>query len=144
MELVHNIRDMLENAKRFDAYLTCGTSEEKDFALEKITSGRCFVVAKKGNLYQFYPSKFIGYQNNSVSAYAEAYDHAYTLPGTEKYGDAANASFDGRVSNRAINKVLGCTCEKDYELSEKFISFCHKYGLKGSGKKKFWKNIIEI
>ena len=112
--------------------------------MEKISSGKCFVVVKEGNVYRFYPSKYVGYKNNSASGYANAYYNAYTLPSTEKYGDAADSSFDGRVSNRAINKVLRCSCKKDYELSEKFISFCHKYGLKGSDKKKFWKNIIKI
>lgn len=144
MELVKNINDILENAKIFDKYLEEGTSDEKEFAITKIASGMCFVVIKDKEDYKFYPSKYIGYKNNSVANYYEAYFNADALPGEEKYECAAMYTFDGRMSNKAINKLLGCTCEKNYEMSEKFIDFCNKYGLKGSYKRKFWMNVIEI
>ena len=60
MELVKSIKDILENAKRFDNYLECGNSNEKEFAINCIGWGRCFVVVKENDNYKFYPSKYIG------------------------------------------------------------------------------------
>ena len=144
MELVNCVEDIIENAKRFDAYIKNGKFNEKEFAINCISLGRCFVVIKENDNYKFYPSKYIGYKNNSASGYYDAYYNAEALPGEEKHGDAAYYTFDGRVSNKAITKVLGCPVEKDYELSDLFIKYCNSLGLKGSEKKKFWKNIIEL
>ena len=144
MELVNNIDEMIENAKRFDAYIECGTPSEKDFAINCIALGRCFVVIKEDDKYRFYPSKYIGYKNNSAYRYEDAYYGAEVIPSEQKYGDAAKYTFDGRMSNKAITKVLECVCEKDYELTERFIEYCNDIGVKGSHKKKFWKNIIEL
>lgn len=144
MELVKSINDILENAKRFDNYLECGNSNEKEFAINCIALGRCFVVIKENGEYKFYPSKYIGYKNNSASGYAEALYNAEVLPEEEKHREAAYYTFDGRISNKAINKVLGCVGQKDYAMSEKFIEYCNKHGLKGSEKKKFWLNLIEL
>lgn len=144
MELVKSIKDILENAKRFDNYIESGNSDEKEFVINCIGWGRCFVVVKENDNYKFYPSKYIGYKNNSASGYYDAYYSAEALPDEEKHRDAAYYTFDGRMSNKAINKVLGCVCQKDYAMSEKFTEYCDKYGLKGSEKKKFWLNVIEI
>ena len=144
MELVKNINDIIENAKRFDNYIESGNPDEKEFAISCIGWGRCFVVVKENDNYKFYPSKYIGYKNNSVSVYYDAYYSAEALLGEEKHRDAAYYTFDGRISNKAINKVLGCVCQKDYAMSEKFIEYCNKHELKGSEKKKFWLNIIEL
>lgn len=143
MGLVNKIEDMIENAERFDNYLKSGTPSEKEFAIRCIALGNCFVVIKEKDDYKFYPSKYIGYQNNSEANYWKAYGSAGPIVGEEKYGDAACFTFDGRMSNKAITKILGCCCEKDYEMSEKFIAYCNKYGLKGSDKRKFWLKIIE-
>ena len=144
MELVKSVKDILENAKRFDKYIESGNSDEKELAINCIRWGRCFVVVKDNDNYKFYPSKYIGYKNNSASGYYDAYYNAEALPGEEKHRDAAYYTFDGRMSNKAINKVLGCACQKDYAMSERFIEYCNMYGLKGSEKKKFWLNVIEI
>jgi len=144
MELVKNVKEIIENAKRFDYYIECGNSDEKEFAINCIAWGKCFVVIKENNRYKFYPSKYIGYKDNSASGYYDAYYSAQPLPGEGKYRDGAYFTFDGRMSNKAITKVLGCNCVKDYSMSDKFIEYCNKYGLKGSEKRKFWLNIIEI
>ena len=136
MELVKDINDILRNVKRFDGYLKNGKLSEKEFALRCLNYGRCFVVVKDGEDYKFYPSKYIGYKDNSNSNYNKSLDEA-------SYGDAGMYNFDGRMSNKAITKVLGCSCQKDYTMSEKFIAYCSKYGLRGSDKKKFWLKIIE-
>lgn len=144
MELVKNLNDILENAKRFDNYLQKGNYAEKEFALQKLIDGRCFVVIKNGDKYKFYPSRFIGYKNNSAEAYENALCTSAPLPNEEtSRHDAALYTFDGRMSNKAINKILKCKCIKDYAMSEKFIDFCHSLGLKGSDKRKFWLEIIE-
>ncbi len=144
MELVKSIKDIIENAKRFDEYIECGKPDEKEFAINCIARGKCFVVIKEENNYKFYPSKYMGYKNNSAGGYFKEYYNAEALIGEEKYGDAAHFTFDGRVSNKEITKILGCNCEKDYEISDRFIEYCNTLGLKGSDKKKFWTNVIEL
>lgn len=145
MELVKNLEDMIANAKRADKFLHEGSVAEKEFMLKKICNGRCFVVFREGENYKFYPSKYIGYKDNNPSSYEKAMDEATALRCEGEYsGDATMYDFDGRMSNRAINKILKCKCEKDFEFSEKFILYCEKLGLKGSEKMKFWKNIIEL
>lgn len=145
MELVKDINDVLENAKRADIFINNGTEDERDFMLEKISRGMCFVVLKDGEDYKFYPSKYIGYKDNNPSSYNDALYEATALHGEEeKYEDAGFYDFDGRMSNQAINKILGCRCQKDYAMTEKFIQYCNKYGLKGSDKRKFWLNVIEV
>ena len=52
MELVKNINDIIENAKRFDNYLESGKSDEKEFAINCIGWGRCFVVVKENDNYK--------------------------------------------------------------------------------------------
>lgn len=145
MVLVENVQDILENAKRFDEYLAKGNKEEREFALQTLYAGRCFVVVRHGDEYKFYPSKYIGYKNNSESNYYEQLGDAVPISSQQedRYGDAALYTFDGRMSNKAINKVLKCTCVKDNDMSEKFIEYCNKFGLKGSYKRKFWLEIIE-
>ena len=145
MELVKEINDIIVNAKKADIYLNSGSTEEREFILEKIHDGRCFVVIKCGEQYQFYPSKYIGYKDNTPDAYYKAYYNASALPGEEDVsGGAGMYDFDGRMSNRAINKILNCKCTKDYEMLERFVEFCESLGLKGSYKRKFWLNVIEI
>ena len=144
MELVKNVKEIIENAKRFDYYIECGNSDEKEFSINCIAWGKCFVVIKEINSYKFYPSKYIGYKDNSASGYYDAYYSAQPLVGEGKYRDGAYFTFDCCMSYLAITKVLGCNCVKVYSMSDKFIEYCNKYGLKGSEKRKFWLNIIEI
>ena len=114
------------------------------FSLSKLYEKTNVEFVKENDEYKFYPSKYIGYKNNSASGYVNALYGAEVLSGGEKHGEAAHYTFDGRMSNKVINKILRCTSQKDCTMSEKFIEYCNKYGLKGSEKKKFWLNIIEI
>lgn len=145
MELVTKLTDILENAKRFDKYLHSINFHKKDFAVSCLKRGRCFVVIKEGGKYKFYPSKFIGYQDNSNKSYNAALDDACAIPNEKgkPYHDADHYTFDGRMSNKAINKILGCTCEKDPEMAQRFIEYCNDYGLAVLDNKKFWLNVIE-
>ena len=144
MKLIETVNDILDNAKVFDDYLNSSDSEEKDFALYCLTYGRCFVVIKNKETYKFYPSKYIGYQSNNMSKYYDELATAEPLSSeNKKYSDAAFYTFDGRMSNKAINKVLGCVCVRDDAMSDKYVEYCEKFGIKGSYKKKFWLNVIE-
>ena len=144
MKLIETVNDILDNAKLFDNYLNSNDAEEKDFALYCLTYGKCFVVIKNKETYKFYPSKYIGYQSNNKSHYISETYGAVVLPEEkQKNNDAAYYTFDGRMSNKAINKILKGIPVKDEDLSDKFIEFCNRFGLKGSYKKKFWLNIIE-
>ncbi len=144
MKLIETINDILDNALTFDKYLNSYDGVEKDFALHCLKYGKCFVVIRNKCDYKFYPSKYIGYKNNNESDYLNGIYNAVPLSDkSRKNGDASYYTFDGRMSNKEINKILKCSPVSDDFLSDKFIEFCNKFGIMGSYKKKFWLNIIE-
>ena len=97
-----------------------------EFAINLILRGTCFIAKKQENSYRFYPSRFIGYADNS-----------YTL-------HESNFKKDGRVTNRAISHILGTTPQNNSQMNKEYIKFCEELGFiareKGNfgTERKFW------
>lgn len=92
MELVLNPSQIRDNALRFDGYRTSTNPTELNFFKKTLGKGRHFVCFKKGTDYIFCPSRFCGYQKNSVRAH-EAHK--------------AGKTVDGRDTDDAISVWLG-------------------------------------
>lgn len=122
IRVIKNIKELKENIKTFDKYMANGGAD-REFLLNLINIGKCFIVVNEDNEKKFYPSKFIGYQGITI----------------EKYDPY---SMDGRDTNMAINKILKCKCQKDIAMTDEFVDFCVNLGLKGKENKKFWLNQI--
>ena len=110
METVRNIDELLSNCSLLDSYL-CADDIKTEYAKDLIKKGICFVVTKNGETYKFYPSRFVGYSNNSMVQHME------------------NSGKDGRVTNPAITSVLGgVKPSPDRFLDEEYCRYCNSLG----------------
>jgi tetratricopeptide (TPR) repeat protein len=130
LELVENIGSLLENIGTLDAYLSQSSgTRENVFAKISIQRGKCFVaVGVDEYAYKFYPSRFIGYENNSMGRHQ------------------LSSLIDGRETNRAITRVLKIqliTHDKNPSEWEKlelaYAAYCDSLGIAFSQRKrKYW------
>jgi hypothetical protein len=67
MDFVRNLGDIIENIETIDEYLLDPAKQE--FAINLIKEGTNFVAVKKEQGYRFYPSRYVGYKNNSYDAH---------------------------------------------------------------------------
>lgn len=130
MELVKNNNDLFDNINTLIGYSDYlrGASPH-DFYLGLVERGTCFVVTTDGVNYCFYPSRFLGYKNNTIDEHEK------------------NISKDGRETNKAISQVLGNAPAPNHDLEIEYRNFCKKFGFnpreKGSfgAQRKFWEPI---
>lgn len=129
MELVHSLSEIKANLQTLDKYLDEKHEPEYSFALELVKRGTCFIAVKVGQNYKFYPSRFIGYRENTMDKHQSS---------TEK---------DGRETNPAISAVLHESVAYDLELECAYKEYCENLGFianeKGSFgvQRKYWKLI---
>lgn len=127
MELIQTISELTDNIRTLDQYLTRKTEPAYSFALSLVKRGICFVAKPTEHGYQFYPSRFIGYLNNTMTAHEN------------------NQWKDGKETNPAISKILGCKPLPDAELDQAYQHYCDQLGfianLKGSRgiERKYWR-----
>ena len=67
MRLVESLGEIKDNIETIDKKKKKKLDSEYTFALKLIKKGVCFIVTKSDNNYKFYPSRFIGYANNTMS-----------------------------------------------------------------------------
>lgn len=89
IKLVENFNEIKANVKTLDSYLKSKTDPEYSYGLNLDKKGTCFIAVKENDIYKFYPSRFMGYVNNSIEAHLN------------------NEERDGRDTNPAISKILG-------------------------------------
>ena len=63
MQTVKTLKDLMNNADRFDEYL--GNEKFKEFAEDLLRKDSCFLSVKKDTMFRFYPSCFLVYKDNS-------------------------------------------------------------------------------
>lgn len=125
-ETVESYNDVYKNILTLKKYLD-GSDEERKYALERIKLGICFVVVQEENgHFGFYPSKFVGYKNNSL------YEHQNAV------------GRDGRVTNIRLIKILKKQPIAVEEYDKEYKRFCAKLGINAcatgayGGQRKFW------
>ncbi len=117
---------LLDNLRTIDTYLTSKDDETKKYAIDRVKRGTCFVVDKVKDAYRFYPSRFVGYIDNSIQSHEN------------------NPDTDGRVTNRAIDKVLETKPIQSEFLEAKYKEYCNRLGASATDKgafgvpRKFW------
>ena len=127
MRLVESLEEIKDNIETIDNYLNKKLDSEYTFALKLIKKGVCFIVAKSDNNYKFYPSRFIGYANNTMSEHLN------------------NDEKDGRETNPAISDILHQKCVTDKEMEREYKNYCEKLGFTANEKgsfgveRKYWK-----
>ena len=127
MELIRTIDDLKANIKVMDNYLSSKDHEEINYAKDRVKMGTCFVAVNSKTGYRFYPSRFIGYADNSIEKHER------------------NNEKDGRKTNPAISEIIGYKPEYDDELEEAYLEYCSFLGFKPRKKgafgvkRKYWK-----
>lgn len=126
MNIIKNKAELISNIEILDNYILSKTEPQYGFALALIKRGICFVALKSKNSYKFYPSRFIGYLNNTMDAHLK------------------NGTKDGRKTNLAISLILGGKPVANSIVNMEYEKYCGKLGFfakeKGAfgGQRKFW------
>jgi len=118
--LITSLNEILRNTKLLDIYLSDMESKaRREYALDRIKNGICFLAVINNGTYRFYPSRFIGYINNSMEAHEKS--------------DVK----DGRETNVAISRVLGTQPQISEPLEHEYIKFCNSLRIKPQKKGPF-------
>lgn len=119
-ELVETVEDIVHNCNILESYLTNKHTAEYSYAQERIKLGRTFVVRKEDNLYKFFPSRFVGYKQNTMG----------------KHG--TNDTKDGKETNKQIDTILGKS-KTDDKLDKLYAAYCESIGTEpNNSKHRFW------
>lgn len=127
---VNSKQQMIENIEVLDTYIYQNCDPEREFALDLIKRGICFVTVFNNGDYRFYPSRFLGYRKNDMDAHLN------------------NWNKDGKETNPVISKIIGITPSYDLELENEYRKYCERLGFVAWNKgafgiqRKFWR--IEI
>ncbi len=106
------------------SYLQSEVPTESEFAKERIAKGACFLAVDVDEERFFFPSRFLGYKNNSIEMH---------FNGT--------GTLDGKLTNPAISRLLGAELETDEKSESDYLIFCSEYGIRASRKKRsYWKS----
>lgn len=125
MKLVTDRQGIINNIRQLQRYATSPDPEERRFHQGLIRRGRCFVYLREGDSYVFAPSRFVGYESNSHTAHAR------------------NPDKDGRVTNPALNHILGCLPEANEELEVAYRRYCARHGIDpGRQKRTYWRHPV--
>ncbi len=120
MNVVKEIYQLKENINTLENYLNGKIDPEYSYALNLIKKGTCFVAMKQGdNEYHFYPSRFIGYQKNTMNMHMN------------------NTYKDGKETNPAISKIIGFKPSKNKEMEAEYKKYCDRLGFVASNKGSF-------
>lgn len=101
---VESKQDLEENIYLVESYLQEpeGSLDRKEM-IRLIKDGRNFIRYRIGDEYHFVPSKYIGYRNNTIRK------HLGNL-----------SKRKGGFTDVAIEKLLGCFYENEYDIDEKY------------------------
>lgn len=112
-----NVVGTLEQIKSNIAELERGRRSSDETQVEYralIKRGTCFLPYESQAGLSFAPSRFIGYINNKLATHA------------------SNPIRDGRITNAAINQVLGVRPHTNATLEKAYIEFCGSVGVNPS------------
>lgn len=111
MEFVKSIDEIKENMKTLDEYIDKKKEPEYSFAIDLIKRGLCFIAIKAKDGYRFYPSRFMGYAENTMSKHQN------------------NMLKDGRKTNPVITNILQGKPSEYIELECAYREYCEKLGI---------------
>lgn len=120
MNVVKELSQLKENISTLENYLNGKTDPEYSYAIDLIKRGTCFVAVKQGdNEYHFYPSRFIGYEKNTMNKHMN------------------NLYKDGKETNPAISEIIGYKPSENKELEAAYKKYCDRYGFVARDKGSF-------
>lgn len=122
LELVDRLDEVTSNCAVMSSYLASSNPDDGRFVRDRIASGACFLAIDVAGEINFFPSRFVGYKDNSRIKHEN--------------GD----NKDGRLTNVAIEKlIVGSKLEPSEPLEGSFLRFCQDYKIKAFQKsRKYW------
>lgn len=121
MKIIDNSDQVFENTLRFDDYRISDVPEEQKFYRSMVRRGRVFVIIPMKGRTVVCPSRFAGYQNNTMMKHL------------------AFADKDGRDTNPAIDKALKQRHSTDARAEGLYLSHCENSRIIPSqGKRSYW------
>ena len=124
---VESLDEVLDNCATLDGYIESRKDPEYTYALDLVKRGTCFLAIEDEGEYRFYPSRFIGYYNNSMVQHEN------------------NVDKDGRVTNPAIAAAIDQgNPTPNSELDLLYKNYCNSLCFHASDKgtfgveRKFW------
>lgn len=125
-ELVYDVpvvdifEDVMYNCDVIDGYISSRKDPEYSYALNLIKRGTCFLAIEVDGQYKFYPSRFIGYYNNSMKQHER------------------NGAKDGTVTNPAISFAIDQGKPvPNPKLDVLYREYCKSLGFSASDKGSF-------
>ncbi len=123
MHFVITLDEIVENIETFDKYIEDPAMQ--DFALKLMKEGRTFVAVKKEQGFRFYPSKFVGFKENSFEAYNRH-------------------NKDGQIDpSQSISQIMKHKPDASKDMEMEYQAFCTELGftateLEDEQERKFW------
>lgn len=113
--LVNRRSQILENMTQLDKYISDMESDlNRKFALDRIKSGICYIAVKGQDGYRFYPSRFVGYINNSRVEHELDYYR------------------DGIETNKAISDILNRRPVQNQDMEQEYLKYCSWLGIQAN------------
>lgn len=131
MRLISSKEELIKNIETLENYLVDGNDQEQNEAIQLIKRGICFVAYIVDDEIRFAPSRFLGYQYNTIDKHKR------------------NESKNGNITNQQIIKILQSSQVFDKRLESKFIEYCRNLGItprsfgKSTTTRRYWKIEIE-
>lgn len=107
---VDSWEEIHHNIKIYDSYRDSKNTLEREFFLNLMKRGICFIAYDFNNNISFYPSRYIGYFKNNLNLHSKS-------------------KLSGLETNDAISYILGYSPTKDEKLDEYFQVYSQKIGL---------------
>lgn len=114
MKTISNITELMGNIQVINKYLNSKNEIEVTYAKGLIKRGTCFIAIDTDEGYKFYPSRFIGYANNSMDAHERNYEK------------------DGKETNPAISSIIGSNPQHNEKLEDEYKEYCVSLGFKAN------------
>lgn len=112
---------LIKNLDKVEEYLSSGSDKKYNEMAGYIARGRVFVSYKVNGEMHFAPSRFVGYQNNTLTKHQN------------------NHEKDGTETTPVISKIIGSKNQFDAKLEDKYLAYCQKLGVTTvNNKRTYW------
>lgn len=122
MDLVENKEQIIDNCK----YLIKNINNIN--VKEIIAKGRCFLECSFCNRTYFFPSKFIGYKDNTIEEYRKEQKIHTTAQYLNNKEDIKK--FMGNYANKKIQRLLNKEFKENSIFYNNYEDFCYSLGIK--------------
>lgn len=111
MDVVTTLEQIANNITELERGRQAGGGQAAEEYRALLKRGTCFLPYESQGLLCFAPSRFVGYIGNNLETHA------------------ANPNRDGRITNDAINRILGAPPTTNMSLEHAYLHFCGTIGV---------------